>query len=245
MGRGPRYSEAAAREAIAGATCWADALRTLGMCPTGGGHAVLKKYAEQWKISTEHFDPDIGRRRAGQRRRRPIREILVEGSSYSRGSLKRRLYREGLKQRRCELCGQTEIWRGRRMSLIIDHVNGVRDDNRLENLRIICPNCAATLSTHCGRNVPRERTCRGCGGTFEPAASGSHYCSMSCAKRGQGAGVPRPERRKVCRPPFEQLRAETEEMGFSAVGRKYGVSDNAVRKWLTSYERQEQRERAA
>jgi hypothetical protein len=37
------------------------------------------------------------------------------------------------------------------MSLIIDHINGVGDDNRLENLQIVCPNCAATLDTHCGR----------------------------------------------------------------------------------------------
>ena len=49
--------------------------------------------------------------------------------------------------RRCELCGQTESWRGRTMALILDHVNGVPTDNRLENLRIVCPNCAATLDT--------------------------------------------------------------------------------------------------
>lgn len=54
----------------------------------------------------------------------------------------------------CELCGQDEIWHGRRMSLILDHVNGVRDGNRIENLNIVCPNCAATLPTHCGKKHP-------------------------------------------------------------------------------------------
>lgn len=76
--------------------------------------------------------------------------VLCEHSTCNRLHLKRRLYKEGLKQRRCELCGQNEVWRGRAMALILDHVNGVHDDNRLQNLRIVCPNCNATLDTHCG-----------------------------------------------------------------------------------------------
>jgi len=245
MGRGPRYSEAAAREAIAESRCWSDALRRLGMCPTGGGHAILKKYAELWEIPTSHFDPHAGRRRAGERRRRPLGEILVRSSSYSRGSLKRRLYAEGIKERRCERCGQTEVWHGRRMALILDHVNGVRDDNRLENLQIVCPNCAATLSTHCGRNVMPDRECRRCGKSFRPRARDQRHCSISCSKIGEGLGVARPDRRKVDRPPLEQLRTDLDRMSFCAVGRKYGVSDNAVRKWLVWYERQERRDQAA
>lgn len=50
-------------------------------------------------------------------------------------------------------CGQGEEWMGKKMSLILDHINGVHDDNRIQNLRIVCPNCNATLDTHCGKNV--------------------------------------------------------------------------------------------
>jgi HNH endonuclease len=87
-----------------------------------------------------------------------------------RGSLKRRLYATGLKQRRCELCGQGEDWRGRPMALILDHINGVATDNRIENLRIVCPNCASTLDTHCGRNLRliQDRTCEECGASYRP-----------------------------------------------------------------------------
>src|ERR671918_632900 len=118
-----------------------------------------------------------------------------------------------------------ELWRGRRMGLILDHINGVRDDNRLENLRIVCPNCAATLDTHCGRNLPRERDCAGCGKTFSPRHIRQRYCSLNCfnhtrngASAGKGgnpspvstAGVPRPRTRKVERPAYERLLAEIE-----------------------------------
>jgi hypothetical protein len=109
----------------------------------------------------------------------------TENSTFSRRTLKQRLYREGLKQRLCELCGQGEDWHGRHMSLILDHINGVADDNRLENLRIVCPNCAATLDTHCGRNTKTlaERDCELCGERFMPAYGSQRFCSRYCGQR--------------------------------------------------------------
>jgi len=83
----------------------------------------------------------------------PLNEILVENSSYTnRTKLKKRLYDSGLKKPICELCGQDEWWYGKKMSLILDHINGINNNNRLENLRIVCPNCNATLPTHCRGN---------------------------------------------------------------------------------------------
>ena len=104
---GPRYSEAEARAAIARSLTYTEALQRLGMRAAGGNFATLRKYAEEvWNISTDHFDPGRGRRRSGARRVQPIADILVEGSSYSRGHLKRRLYKEGLKVRRCGCAGR-------------------------------------------------------------------------------------------------------------------------------------------
>jgi ribosomal protein S27AE len=160
-------------------------------------------------------------------------------STYARGKLKERLFAAGIKQRECEMCGQSEIWNDHRMSLVLDHINGVSNDHRLENLRIVCADCAATLETHCGRNLPRERTCPRCGTTFVPRHIRHRYCSMSCVGASNGdrlRGVPQPDQRKVERPSHEKLVEDLRSTSFLAVGRKYGVSDNAVRKWLRWYE---------
>jgi hypothetical protein len=240
MPRKVRYSEDDAREAIAASSSYSEALRRLGLRAAGGNHKVLKKYVAQWGISTEHFDPYGTQRRGGEHHRqpRPLAEVMVEHSTYHRGQLKERLYREGLKARACELCGQGETWRGRRMGLILDHINGVADDHRLENLQIVCPNCAATLETHCGRQNRKERRCRGCDAVFRPRTARQSYCSFACGKHAPPKPGPRPSSRKVERPPYAQLMREVHAMGWSAVGRRYGVSDNAVRKWVAQYQRE-------
>ena len=235
---GPRYNESQARAAILASRSYTEALRRLGMCASGGNWRTLKRYATQiWHIPVDHFDPRAASRDVLARHRRaprPLAEILVERSPFSRVQLKKRLYSAGLKQPRCELCGQGEVWRGRPMALILDHVNGVPDDNRLENLRIVCPNCAATLATHCGRNVKRTRQCAVCGEEFSPRGPRQRYCSRRCGGRSPANAA----RRRAVRPSYEVLVAEVAARGWAAVGRRYGVSDNAVRKWVRHYERE-------
>jgi hypothetical protein len=204
------------------------------MRPAGGNHRTIRRYVEEvWRIPTSHFDARGVSVAALRRRGRvPLNEVLTEESTYSRGHLKQRLYAAGLKGRQCELCGQGEQWHGRRMSLILDHVNGIANDNRLENLRIVCPNCAATLPTHCGRNIAlvAPRVCVSCGAEFTARYREQRYCSRSCC--GRSTGGMRPQLRKCERPPRATLLAQVEEFGFAATGRRYGVSDNAIRKWL-------------
>jgi hypothetical protein len=234
----PRYTEQQVRDAVGSARSLAEALRALGLRAAGGNHRTLRKLIAHYGISIEHLDPRWAQRRAPRRSRTPLTEILVEGSTYSRGHLKDRLFDEGIKRRQCERCGLGDVWRGQPMSLILDHINGVPTDNRIENLRIVCPNCAATLETHCGRKnrIDRKpRACLYCATEFIPKYPTHRYCTQRCGSHCSGTPGPRPELRKVTRPSYEQLMSELEATSFVAVGRKYGVSGNAVRKWLRCY----------
>jgi hypothetical protein len=231
------FTEVELRRAVESSRSCAEVLRKLGLRPAGGNHRTFKKYVDRWEISTAHFDQDAIRREALARAPIPLADILVEHSTYPRGHLKRRLLADGIKQPVCEICGQGATWRGRPLALILDHINGVPDDNRLQNLRIVCPNCAATFDTHCGRKNRPLLNCLRCGAGFSPQASSQRYCSAECGRRWDRNGVPRPGGRKVReRPPYEQLVAEIAATNWCAVGRKYGVSDNAIRKWMRAYE---------
>jgi len=131
------------------------------------------------------------------------------------------------------------------MAMILDHINGVRDDNRLENLRVVCPNCAATFATHCGRKnriEVAERACALCGTAFRPKYPRHRYCSQQCGTRAPkpNRGIPNPAGRRVTRPPYDDLLREIAETSYVAVGRRHGVSDNAVRKWVRQYRREEE-----
>ena len=228
------YTEAQAREAIAASVSWAESLRRLDRCPTGGAWRVLKKHAAAWEIPTDHFLPN-GRPAA---RGRTLDEMLIEHSPVRGSKLKERLFRAGLLQRACEMCGQGEIWNGVRMALILDHINGVSDDNRIENLRVVCPNCNATLDTHCGRKLRKPpldpRDCVRCGVEFQPKYETHKHCSRACGSRHDRTGRPNPQARRVERPPLDVLLDLLKHESYLAVARRFGVSDNAVRKWIRS-----------
>jgi 5-methylcytosine-specific restriction endonuclease McrA len=85
----------------------------------------------------------------------PIAELL-SGPRENRSHIKMRLLKAGLLEKRCQRCGLAE-WRGKPLSIHLDHINGVNRDNRLENLRMLCPNCHSQTQTFSGRNVRRHK----------------------------------------------------------------------------------------
>jgi hypothetical protein len=94
-------------------------------------------------------------------------------------------------------------------------------DNRIENIRIVCPNCEATLSTHCGKNVKKRKKIK----KLSPDDKFISIMNHSIKNR------------KTERPPYELLQKQIKYIGYVATGERYGVSDNAVRKWIKFYEK--------
>ncbi len=86
----------------------------------------------------------------------PLERLLVAGRRRTRGHIKRRLLKAGLKENRCEECGITE-WRGEVLNMALHHVNGDGMDNRLENIKFLCPNCHAQTPNYGGRNGHKRK----------------------------------------------------------------------------------------
>ncbi len=238
-----KYSKENFEKAVKESASIKEVLSILGLRTAGGNYKIFHKYIDKYEIDISHFDSrkniyDKGLRNYIYGNKIALDDILVENSNYNRGSLKKRLYDEGLKERFCEMpgCGQGEEWMGKKMSLILDHINGVYNDNRIENLRIVCANCNATLPTHAGKNSKKDRVkyeCNDCGVKITKTAKRCYSCSNK-EKMSNGVNL---SRRVVQRPPYSQLQQEISELGYSGTGRKYGVSDNAVRKWIKNYEK--------
>ena len=80
-------------------------------------------------------------------------EVFVENSQYPRHRLKERIIKQNLLEWECSICGMLPEWNGKKLMLVLDHINGVNNDNRIENLRFVCPNCNSQLPTHCAKNI--------------------------------------------------------------------------------------------
>lgn len=131
--------------------------RNLGLTTGRGNRKTIQKYILKYNISTDHFKY-VDTRRNKSSKKIDLLEILVSGSTYTNiATLKQRLYREKLLYPICKLCGQDEFWNGMKISLILDHINGVNNDHRLENLRILCPNCNAGQDTFCRGDVRKRK----------------------------------------------------------------------------------------
>ena len=134
------------------------------MVEAGGNYEQVKKYLERYKIDTSHFTGKAwnkGLKGIGQPII-PLKDILVENSSYQSFKLKKRLFKEKFKIPKCEKCGWAKFSKDGRLPLELDHINGNRRDNRLNNLRILCPNCHSLQMTHRGLNM-RKRSGGGTG----------------------------------------------------------------------------------
>jgi Zn finger protein HypA/HybF involved in hydrogenase expression len=134
---------------------YAQVLKKLGLKPIGGNYRILKNKIFSLGLDTSHFTGKAhlkGKTHDWNNTKIPLEEILTENSSYQTYKLKIRLLKENLIENCCDECGIKNEWNGKELSLHLDHINGINTDNRIENLRLLCPNCHSQTDTYAGKN---------------------------------------------------------------------------------------------
>lgn len=161
-------------------------------------------------------------------------KYLIENKKCHGQFLKNKIIEDNLMEDKCSECGLLPIWQNESITLQLDHINGIHDDNRLENLRILCPNCHSQTSNFAGKNIDKKKSvfvnktrikkeCKVC---KDFTYTRQKTCSIKCG------GV---FRKKIVWLPVIELIKLVEELGYRELGRRIGVSDNAIRKHIKKH----------
>ena len=158
MPRYRKWKESDLAEAVKNSCSLRGVIQYLGLVPAGGNYIQIQKAIDRVSLDTSHFTGKGWRKNKTFtfQPRTQLDQVLVKGSNYQSFKLKRRLFLAGIKKPKCEMCGWAEQASDGRIPVELDHINGDRTDNRLENLRILCPNCHSLQSTHRGKNQKRR-----------------------------------------------------------------------------------------
>lgn len=139
----------------------AEVLQKAGRSLNGGTYDTLKKKIIEYNIDTSHFTGQLwskGKTKAEDprittREKYNIEDIFIENSPYDRNLAKRYILRHNLIEYKCAICGNIGIWLDQPISLQLDHINGINNDHRLDNLRWLCPNCHSQTENFGSRNI--------------------------------------------------------------------------------------------
>ena len=166
--------------------------------------------------------------------KRPIlrteENIFIENSTASQKTLRDWYFKGKYTPYVCSICGQEPVWQGKELTLILDHINGINKDDRLENLRWVCPNCNQQLDTTGSKNpnrkiIAKKYYCQDCGVEIN---KGAIRC-ITCYNKYRTVPL---ENMPVTR---EELKELIRIKPFTQIGKQFQVSDNAIRKWCDKF----------
>lgn len=162
------WTEKQLKEAVKNSTSYRQVLVKLNLRDAGGNYSQIKKYSKEYKLNIKHFKGHAWNKGLSGLFRRPtvpLKEILAKGVYFHSFQLKKRLFSAKLKPEYCEWCGWAKKTEDGYLPLELDHINGDRRDNRLINLRVLCPNCHSLTPHHRGRGskkyIIKKRICSG------------------------------------------------------------------------------------
>lgn len=222
-----QYTDDEFQEIVKSSVSYKDCLEKLGYNSFSGNTVtMLKKRIEEKNIDITHFLS------LKEKVERTPKNIFIKDSTASQKTL-RKYYKEGnYTDYKCAICGQEPFWNNKDLTLILDHINGYNKDDRLENLRWVCPNCNYQLDTTNGKNknhqVKNVTYCIDCGKII---SKGSIRC-QACANKITNANRVQSLDGIVSREDLKKLIRTTP---FTTIGKQFGVSDNTIRKWCDKY----------
>lgn len=202
-------------------------LEKLNLYISSGNYRPLKRRLDDENIDYSHIKLGYGANKGKKfisKNQTALEDILIENSNYSGGNLKKKLFKENLLLNKCYKCGLEPLWQGEKLTLQLDHINGNSRDNRLENLRILCPNCHTQTETYGSKNKK-----------MGAKINISNYCScgVKISKKATSckscAGV-KNHSTKIIWPNEIELIKMIKESNYTQVAKKLGVSDTAIRK---------------
>lgn len=222
-----RIDEETAKSLVKECFTIADFCRKVGWVPRGDNYKTFHKYVKEYNLDISHF---TGKRTNLNNRLQKFRELSVKdyinNNTIVRGStLIKKLVNEGIKEYRCECCGNAE-WIGNEIPLELHHINGNNTDNRVENLKLLCPNCHALTDNYRGKkNKKQHFTCSKCGREITKYSKSGLCNACVNQKNGKIKSLTKDEIIKL----FKKHKS------FCGVARELKCTDNTVRKWCKKY----------
>lgn len=209
-------------QAVKNSISIAGVLRSIGRAYVGSNYKFIRRKIAELCLDTSHFKGVAH----GTRPQIMVswEKVLVENSPFTIGvERKRRLIADGLLKNECYVCGLPPVWKGIPLALELDHKNGIHADNRIANLRLLCPNCHSQTETYCGRNTRRygfKKPCPMCDAPILRRSRTCHKCSLAARVT------------KIVWPSPEKVILMLQSEPVTTTAKKLGVSDNAIRKFL-------------
>jgi hypothetical protein len=236
----------------------AQVLKQIGLVPIGGSYSTFKKRIDRLKLDISHFTgkAHLKGKTHNWSKTKPLSEVLVKDCKTSSYKLKNRLVKEGLLKYECFAinCKISE-WQNKPLALHLDHINGINDDNRLENLQLLCPNCHSQTLTYCGKNKALKnkltsthtydhshlqiskikKTCLNCSKEINYRSTRCQQCFDKYRKeKDYNKNIIR--KTKIQWLPISELLELLKTHSYCALGRMLGVSDSAIRKHIKNHQ---------
>lgn len=212
--------------AVRVAHSYREVLKLLQLCGTGAGAVVIKRHIVRLGLDVSHFS----NRSKLLNRSQTLQELLTKGSNISSKSLKTRLIAADLFVEQCFVCKLT-TWQGAAISLHLDHINGDRTDQRIENLRLLCPNCHSQTPTFGARNSKRKKrvaVCTDCGASVSAKSKQCIPCYNKWKSSLPAAIKLASKITKIMWPDPSEIARLVWELPATQIAKKLGVSDNAL-----------------